>query len=120
MQVDHLSLTFNALADPTRRAILAKLANGDCTVNELAAPFDLKLPTISKHLKVLQQAGLISQVKKAQMRPCHLETAPLKEVSVWLERYRMMWEHRFQQLDELLIQLQRQEEEEEKQHDTHE
>lgn len=106
MHIDHLSLTFNALADPTRRAILARLALGDATVNELASPFDLKLPTISKHLKVLQNAGLVSQVKKAQWRPCRLEPAPLKDVAEWVERYRMTWEHRFQQLDDLLVVLQ--------------
>lgn len=111
MSTDPLSLTFNALADPTRRAILARLALGDATVNELAAPFDLKLPTISKHLKVLQHAGLISQVKKAQWRPCRLEPAPLKDVSEWVERYRITWEQRFQQLDQLLITLQQAEQE---------
>src|SRR5262245_24136676 len=101
-----LSTTCFALADPTRRAILARLANGDATVNELAAPFDLKLPTVSKHLKVLQRAGLISQGRKAQWRPCRLEAAPLKDVAEWAERFRQNWEERFQQLDEYLIELQ--------------
>src|ERR671934_2895492 len=94
---DELSLTFAALADPTRRAILARLAEGEATVNELAEPFDLKLPTISKHLKVLQRAGLISQGRTAQWRPCRLETAPLLEVADWVERYRRIWDERFGQ-----------------------
>ena len=106
MTTDQLSLTFNALADPTRRAILARLARGEATVNELAAPFDLKLPTISKHLKVLQQAGLVSQSKRAQWRPCRLEAAPLKDVAEWAERFRANWEESFQRLDEYLAELQ--------------
>jgi DNA-binding transcriptional ArsR family regulator len=107
---DDLSLTFAALADPTRRAILARLALGEATVNELAEPFALKLPTVSKHLKVLQKAGLISQGRKAQSRPCRLEAARLKEVADWVEQYRHAWEERFGQLDEYLRDLQRNEE----------
>ena len=95
-----------ALADPTRRAILARLAEGEATVLELAEPFQLKLPTISKHLKVLQRAGLITQGRKAQWRPCRLETEPLKDVAEWVERYRGIWEERFGQLDEYLRELQ--------------
>src|SRR5215475_8830518 len=101
MDADELSLVFGALADPTRRAILARLAQGEATVNELAAPFDLRLPTVSKHLKVLQRAGLISQGRKAQWRPCRLEPAPLKDVSDWVERYRHAWEDRHDRLDEV-------------------
>ncbi|MGH2353410.1 MAG: ArsR/SmtB family transcription factor [Chloroflexota bacterium] len=107
---DDLSLTFAALADPTRRAILARLAQGEATVNELAAPFALKLPTVSKHLKVLHKAGLISQGRKAQWRPCRLEPARLKEVADWVEQYRHAWEERFGQLDEYLRNLQTREE----------
>ena len=91
MPNNELDNTFAALADPTRRAILARLAEGEATVNELAEPFHLKLPTISKHLKVLQRAGLITQGRKAQWRPCRLETAPLKEVADWVDRYRRIW-----------------------------
>ena len=105
---DELSLTFAALADPTRRAILARLAQGEATVLELAEPFDLKLPTVSKHLKVLQKAGLISQGRKAQWRPCKLEPARLKDVSDWVEHYRHIWEQRFGRLDEYLRELQQQ------------
>src|SRR5688500_7569382 len=95
---DDLSSTFGALADPTRRAILARLAQGEATVNELAEPFDLALPTVSKHLKVLQRAGLVTQSRKAQWRPCRLEPAPLKQAADWVERYRRIWEERFGQL----------------------
>ena len=104
--MDQLSLTFSALADPTRRAILARLALGEATVNELAEPFELRLPTVSKHLKVLQRAGLVSQSRRAQWRPCQLEAAPLKEVAEWAEHFRANWELRFQQLDQYLEQLQ--------------
>jgi len=107
--MDELSLTFSALADPTRRAILARLAEGEATVNELAAPFDLRLPTISKHLKVLQRAGLVTQGRKAQWRPCRLEATPLKGAADWVERFRANWELRFSQLDGYLADLQRQE-----------
>ena len=113
MGVDVLDATFAALADPTRRAILARLAEGEATVNELAAPFDLRLPTVSKHLKVLQKAGLVSQGRKAQWRPCRLETAPLKEVAGWVERYLEIYEERFGRLEEYLRELQ----EKEKRHD---
>jgi len=114
---DQLSVVLQALADPTRRGILARLAEGEATVLELAEPFDLKLPTISKHLKVLQRAGLISQGRQAQWRPCRLEPAPLKEVADWVERYREIWEERFGQLDEYLKQLQQRKQHEEKDDD---
>src|ERR1051326_4868628 len=103
---DELSVTFAALADPTRRAILARLAQGEATVNELAAPFNLSLPGVSKHLKVLQHAGLITQTRRAQWRPCRLEPARLKEVSDWIESYRHIWEQRFDRLDAYLKELQ--------------
>ncbi|HEY8643293.1 MAG TPA: metalloregulator ArsR/SmtB family transcription factor [Candidatus Dormibacteraeota bacterium] len=106
---DRLSITLTALADPTRRAILARLGQGEATVLELAAPFELKLPTVSKHLKVLQRAGLITQGRKAQWRPCRLEAAPLKDVSEWLERYRHLWEERLDRLDDYLRELQTEE-----------
>jgi len=106
---DELSNTFFALADPTRRAILARLANGEATVNELAEPFHLKLPTVSKHLKVLQRAGLVSQGRKAQWRPCRLEPAPLKDVADWVERYRRIWDERLSRLDAYLTELQEKE-----------
>ena len=109
MTNDELSSTFAALADPTRRAILARLAKGEATVNELAEPFHLKLPTVSKHLKVLQQAGLIIQGRKAQWRPCRLETAPLKEVANWVDGYRKIWDERFERLDAYLTELQERE-----------
>jgi DNA-binding transcriptional ArsR family regulator len=112
MTTDDLSSVFGALADPTRRAILARLAEGEATVNELAEPFALRLPTVSKHLKVLQKAGLVTQGKKAQWRPCRLETAPLKEAAGWVERYVAIYEERFGRLDEYLRELQ----EKEKQH----
>jgi len=106
---DQLSLTFSALADPTRRAILARLVEGDATVNQLAEPFALRLPTVSKHLKVLQRAGLVAQGRKAQWRPCRLRAEPLKEAAEWVERFRANWEERFDQLDTFLVELQRQE-----------
>lgn len=109
MTNDELSTTFAALADPTRRAILARLAEGEATVNQLAEPFQLKLPTVSKHLKVLQRAGLISQGRKAQWRPCRLETAPLKGVAEWVDRYRWIWDERFGQLETYLTELQEKE-----------
>ncbi|WP_394841176.1 metalloregulator ArsR/SmtB family transcription factor [Pendulispora brunnea] len=110
--MDQLSLTFAALADPTRRAILARLARGEATVNELAEPFDLRLPTISKHLKVLQRAGLVAQTRKAQWRPCRLEAAPLKEVATWVWNYREHWEASFDRLDEFLQSIHHEEHEE--------
>src|SRR5215813_4680803 len=103
---DELRVTFQALADPTRRAILARLAQGEATVLELAEPFQLSLPAVSKHLKVLQKAGLISQGRRAQWRPCRLEPARLKIVSDWVEHYRATWEERFGRLDEYLRELQ--------------
>src|SRR3954466_6835072 len=109
MATDQLNNTFAALADPTRRAILARLAQGEATVTELAAPFDLSLPGVSKHLKVLQRAGLITQGRKAQWRPCRLEAGPLKEVSDWVEQYRRFWEESFDRLDAYLNELQERE-----------
>src|SRR5829696_5631594 len=109
MADDHLSTTFAALADPTRRAILARLAGGEATVNELAEPFDLSLPAVSKHLKVLQKAGLVTQGRKAQWRPCRLEPAPLKEAHDWVGQYRRAWEERFDRLDEYLRELKKEE-----------
>jgi len=99
---DHLSTTFSALADPTRRAILQRLASGEATVNELAEPFAISLPAISRHLKVLERAGLISRGRTAQWRPCRLEPAPLEEVADWVTRYQTLWEGRFDRLDEHL------------------
>jgi DNA-binding transcriptional ArsR family regulator len=109
MATDQLSLMFMALADPTRRAILARLAQGEATVLELAEPFALKLPTVSKHLKVLQRAGLVTQGRKAQWRPCRLEAAPLKDMADWLDQYRHVWEARFAQLDAYLDGLKKRE-----------
>ena len=106
---DQLSNTFAALADPTRRAILARLALGETSVNEIAEPFEMSLPAVTKHLKVLQRAGLISQSRQAQWRPCKLEAAPMQEVANYLERYRQLWEKRFDQLDNYLKTLQVQE-----------
>lgn len=106
---DQLSSTFSALADPTRRAILARLALGETTVNDLAAPFEMSLPAVTKHLKVLQRAGLVSQSRQAQWRPCKLEAAPMKEVANYIEQYRQLWEQRFDQLDSYLKTLQAEE-----------
>ncbi|MEX0664623.1 MAG: metalloregulator ArsR/SmtB family transcription factor [Acidimicrobiia bacterium] len=105
---DRLDQTFAALANSTRRAILARLAQGAATVNELAAPFDMKLPAISKHIKVLERAGLVLRSHRAQYRPCALDAAPLKEVSTWAEQYRPVWEARFDRMDDYLTQLQSQ------------
>ena len=102
MTADNLSTTFAALADPTRRAILARLRSGEATVLELAEPFDMSLPAISKHLKVLERAGLISRGRDAQRRPCRIEAARLKEATDWLERYRRFWEESFDRLDSYL------------------
>ncbi|HTE85353.1 MAG TPA: metalloregulator ArsR/SmtB family transcription factor, partial [Dehalococcoidia bacterium] len=110
MAADQLSVTFTALADPTRRAILARLAQGEATVMELAEPFKLSLPGVSKHLKVLQRAGLITQGRKAQWRPCRLEAGPLKSASEWVGEYRRFWEESFDRLDEYLKELQRHQE----------
>ena len=106
MPQDPLSTTFAALSDPTRRAILARLASGEASVNELAEPFDMSLPAVSKHLKVLEKAGLILRSREAQWRPCRLEAARLKEVSDWVERYRALWELRFDRLDAYLKEMQ--------------
>jgi DNA-binding transcriptional ArsR family regulator len=105
---DRLSVTFAALADPTRRAILARLASGEASVTELAEPFAMSLPGFSKHLKVLQRAGLIEQGRQAQWRPCRLQAAPLKDLAVWVERYRQFWDESFEQLDDYLEHLQHQ------------
>lgn len=99
---DTLNKAFAALADPTRRAIIARLATGEATVNELVEPFDMSQPSISKHLKVLERAGLISRGRAAQTRPCRLEAGPLKEVANWVELYRNLWEERFDRLDAFL------------------
>ena len=106
--MDRLSATFSALADPTRRAILARLAEGETTVKELAAPFDISLPAISRHLKVLERAGLIARGHEAQWRPCRLDAGPLKSVANWVERYRRFWDESFDRLDEYLNDLQNQ------------
>jgi DNA-binding transcriptional ArsR family regulator len=99
---DQLSTTFAALADPTRRAILSRLTTGEASVTELAQPFDMSLPAVTKHLKVLQRAGLISQGREAQWRPCKLEAKPMREAAEWMEPYRRHWEQRFDRLDEYL------------------
>ena len=107
MPPDHLSSTFAALSDPTRRAILARLVSGEATVKELAEPFEMSLPAISKHLKVLERSGLIARGREAQWRPCRLEAGPLKEVADWVEHYRRFWEASFDRLDIYLRELQR-------------
>lgn len=106
MPVDHLSTTFAALADPTRRAILARLAAGEASVTELAQPFDITLPAITKHLKVLERAGLITRGREAQWRPCRLEAMPLREAADWVEQYRQFWEQSLDRLDAYLQDLQ--------------
>ncbi len=105
MTTDTLSTTFAALADPTRRAILARLSLGECSVTELAAPFDMSMPAVSKHLRVLERAGLVGRSRDAQWRPCRLQAAPLKDVADWTERYRELWEGRLDRLDDYLKQL---------------
>jgi len=102
---DNLSATFAALADPTRRAILARLAAGETPVSQLAEPFDISLPAISKHLKVLERAGLIARGREAQWRPCRLEAAPLRDVADWVEHYRQFWERSLDRLDDYLREL---------------
>ena len=102
---DRLSSTFAALADPTRRAILARLASGEASVTELAGPFEMSMPAISKHLKVLERAGLIARGRQAQWRPRRLEAGPLKDVAGWVEKYRCFWEERFARLDQYLVAL---------------
>jgi DNA-binding transcriptional ArsR family regulator len=109
MPSDHLSATFAALADPTRRAILARLASGECSVTELAEPFEMSMPAVSKHLRVLERAGLIARRREAQWRPCRIEARRLKEVADWTERYRHIWEQRLDRLDAYLQELQAQE-----------
>jgi DNA-binding transcriptional ArsR family regulator len=108
MTADRLSVTFSALADPTRRAILARLTLGEATVGEIAEPFAMSLPAVSKHLKVLERAGLISRGREAQWRPCRIEPGPLKDVAGWLEHYRRFWDESFDRLDEYLQELQSQ------------
>jgi DNA-binding transcriptional ArsR family regulator len=106
MPADHLTATFSALADPTRRAILARLSLGEASVNELVAPFTISQPAISKHLKVLERAGLITRGREAQWRPCKLESSPLKDAADWLEPYRRFWEQRLDRLEDHLRTLQ--------------
>ena len=106
MTTDHLSATFAALADPTRRAILARLSLGETSVSELAEPFEISLPAVSKHLKVLERAGLVARGRKAQWRPCRIDAGPLREVADWLEHYRRFWEQSLDRLDEYLKELQ--------------
>jgi len=109
MTPDPLSATLAALADPTRRAILARLANGEATVNEIAAPFEISLPAVSRHLKVLEAAGLISRGREAQWRPCRLEAAALRDVDDWLARYRRFWSGSFDKMDAYITELKRKE-----------
>ena len=113
---DQLSNTFAALADPTRRAILARLASGEASVTELAKPFDMSMPAISKHLKVLERAGLIARSREAQWRPCRIEAGRLKEVAEWVEHYRRFWEASFDRLDDYLRELKTKEHVKEKKH----
>jgi len=113
---DPLSATFAALADPTRRAILARLASGETSVTKLAEPFDMSMPAVSKHLKVLERAGLIARGREAQWRPCRLEAGPLKDVSNWVEKYRRFWEESFDRLDAYLVELKAKEQKEKKKH----
>lgn len=103
---DPLSTTFQALADPTRRAILARLALGEASVSDLAEPFEISLPAISRHLKVLEQAGLVSRTREAQWRPCQLKAGPLKEAAGWIDHYRRFWDASFERMDEYLAELQ--------------
>jgi DNA-binding transcriptional ArsR family regulator len=107
MAADTLDRTFAALADPTRRAILARLSAGEASVGELAAPFEMSLPAVSKHLKVLERAGLIARGRKAQWRPCRLETEPLRDAAGWLDQYRQQWEERFDRLEDYLRDIQK-------------
>jgi DNA-binding transcriptional ArsR family regulator len=114
MSADFLSATFSALADPTRRAILARLARGELSVGKLARPFKISGPAITKHLKVLRRVGLISQGRRAQWRPCRLEAKPLQEIAAWVEEYRRFWDQSFDRLDEYLTELQKKEKRERK------
>ena len=109
MRADHLTATFGALADPTRRAILARLVSGEANVTELARPFDMSQPAISKHLKVLERAGLISRGRDAQSRPCRLEAGRLKEATEWMERYRRFWAESFDRLEVVVAELKKKE-----------
>ena len=109
MAADQLSTTFAALADPTRRAILARLVAGECSVTELAEPFDMSMPAVSKHLRVLERAGLIARGREAQWRPCRIEAAALKDVADWLDDYRHIWEARLDRLDDYLQELKKKE-----------
>lgn len=109
MTADPLSSTFAALADPTRRAILARLAMGETSVTELAEPFEMSLPAVTKHLKVLERAGLITRGREAQWRPCRIEARPLQEANHWIEQYRQIWERRLDRLEEFLRELQAEE-----------
>ncbi len=111
MEHDPLSATFAALADPTRRAILARLTAGEASVGEIAEPFDMSLPAVSKHLKVLEHAGLIARTREAQWRPCRLDAGPLKDVAAWVDHYRHFWEESFDRLDDYLRELQKKEKE---------
>ena len=105
MAPDQLSATFAALADPTRRAILAQLVTGECSVTELAAPFDMSMPAVSKHLRVLERAGLVARGREAQWRPCRIDATPLKQAAEWTGQFRAIWEQRFDRLDTYLQQL---------------
>ena len=107
-QPDRLSLTFGALADPTRRAILARLTRGDASVSALAAPFDISLPAVSRHLKVLEQAGLVSRGREGKWRPCRLDASPIKDVAIWAGEYRRFWEGSLEKLDGVLDEMKRQ------------
>jgi len=109
MQTDHLSNTFAALADPTRRAILARLATGEASVTELAEPFEMSMPAVSKHLKVLERAGLIARGREAQWRPCRLDATPLKDIAGWIDYYRRFWDQSFDRLDAYLLELKKKE-----------
>jgi DNA-binding transcriptional ArsR family regulator len=117
MSTDPLSMTLAALADPTRRAILARLMEGEASVTELAKPFEMSMPAISKHLKVLERAGLIARGRSAQWRPCSLQAGPLKEVADWVDRYRRFWDERFDRLDDYLRELREREKKHDKQHE---
>lgn len=118
MSTDTLTHTFSALADPTRRAILTRLADGEASVTELAAPFAMSLPAVSKHLKVLERAGLIERGRAAQWRPCRLRAEPLRDVADWVERYRVLWEERFDRLDAYLQELQAEDQDHDRTDDT--
>jgi DNA-binding transcriptional ArsR family regulator len=115
MTPDRLSNTFAALADPTRRAILARLASGQASVTELAAPFQMTMPAVSKHLKVLERAGLIARGREAQWRPCRLDGEPLRDVADWMEKYRRFWDESFDRLDDYLQAIQKEKKDDERQ-----